>query len=261
MPHVERLRLYPVKALDGQDREAVRITEAGVLAGDRRYALFGPEGDPVNGKRTDRVHDLRTDFDAETQELSVRAEGEERRFDLGAEPGRAEAWLGEFFGVDATLRRDDAAGFPDRPEAGPSVVSTATLEAVASWYGELTVDGVRRRLRANVEVGGVPAFWEDRFLGEGAPAFEAGGVTFEGVTPCGRCVVPERDPDTGEPTSEFRERFVERRRATLPDWADRDAFEHFYAVMLIARVPEADRGGTVAVGDPVLEVDRPGHED
>jgi uncharacterized protein YcbX len=260
MARVERIRVYPVKALDGEDREAVRVTEAGVLAGDRQYALFGPGGEPVNGKRTDRVHDLRTAFDAETHELTVHTGGEAHRFDLDAEPERAEAWLGEFFGVEATLSRDDTAGFPDRPEAGPSVVSTATLEAVASWYEELTVDGVRRRLRANVEVGGVPAFWEDRFLGEGAPAFEVGGVTVEGVTPCGRCVVPERDPDTGEPTPEFRERFLERRRETLPDWADRDAFEHFYAVMLIARVPEADRGGTVAVGDPVVEVDRPGHE-
>lgn len=97
----------------------------------------------------------------------------------------------------------------------------------------------------------MPAFWEDRFVGRDAPAFAAGDVRFEGVEPCARCVVPERDPDTGEHTPDFRERFVERRRETFPEWADRDAFDHLYTLMLIARVPEADRGRTVRVDDPV----------
>jgi len=120
---------------------------------------------------------------------------------------------------------------------GPSVISTATLRTVADWFDELTVEGVRRRLRANVEVGGVEPFWEDRFVGADAPAFEVGGVRFEGVTPCGRCVVPQRDPDTGDPTPGFREQFVRRREETFPDWADADAFDHYYSLMLIARVP------------------------
>jgi uncharacterized protein YcbX len=71
------------------------------------------------------------------------------------------------------------------------------------------------------------------------------------VTPCSRCVVPERDPDTGEPTPEFRERFVRRREATFPDWADADAFDHYYTLMTIARIPEGDRGETLRVGDEV----------
>jgi hypothetical protein len=33
--------------------------------------------------------------------------------------------------------------------------------------------------------------------------------------------------------------------------ADRDAFDHFYSLMLIARIPEDDRDGTLRVGDPV----------
>jgi uncharacterized protein YcbX len=75
---------------------------------------------------------------------------------------------------------------------------------------------VRRRLRANVEVLGVPAFWEDRFVGERAPSFEAGGIHFDGVTPCGRCVVPSRDPNTGEDKESFRKTFIENRRETFP---------------------------------------------
>jgi uncharacterized protein YcbX len=252
MPHVAGLRVYPVKALDGADRDSVTVTAAGTLAGDREYAIRGPDGDPVNGKRTDRVHDLRTEYDAETAALTVAdGDGPARRFDLDAERDAAADWFSDVFGLDVTVDRDARAGFLDRPDAGPSVVSTATLAAIADWFEETTVAGVRRRLRANVEVGGVPAFWEDRFLGADAPAFRAGAVRFEGVEPCGRCVVPERDPETGRRDPAFRERFVERRRATLPDWADRDAFEHFYAVMLIARVPDSSCGETIAVGDPV----------
>ena len=35
MAHIERLRLYPVKGLDGIDVDAARVTDAGTLAGDR----------------------------------------------------------------------------------------------------------------------------------------------------------------------------------------------------------------------------------
>ena len=257
MGHVERITAYPVKGLDGVALEEARVLEGGTLECDREFALFDAAGDVVNGKRTDRVHDLDTTYDPATRELTVEtAEGALRRFDLGTERGRDRAaeWFGEFFGEDLTLERDRSVGFVDRRGMGPSVVSTATLETVASWFEDVTVDGARRRLRANVEVGGVPAFWEDRFVGDTAPSFRVGGVRFEGVTPCGRCVVPERDPDTGERTPEFRERFVRKRRETFPEWADVEAFEHYYTLMLIARVAEDDRGETLRVGDPVRVV-------
>jgi len=253
MVHVERLTVYPVKALDGMDRESVSIRPGGTLAHDREFAMFDADGDVVNGKRTDRVHDIDTGYDPETGTLSVTTEDDSASFALGEERGRSRAadWLSAFFDVDLTVERDETLGYVDRREMGPSVISTATLETVASWFDDVTVDGLRRRLRANVEIGGVPAFWEDRFVGADAPAFEVDGVRFEGVTPCGRCVVPQRDPDTGEQTPDFRERFIERRRETFPEWADRDAFDHFYTLMLIAHVPEADRDADLAVGDPV----------
>ncbi|NLV07532.1 MOSC domain-containing protein [Haloarcula rubripromontorii] len=253
MAHVERLTVYPVKALDGMDFESVAIRPGGTLAHDREFAMFDAGGDVVNGKRTDRVHDIDTGYDPEAGTLSVTTDDDSTSFDLRDERGRSRAadWLGAFFDVDLTVERDETLGYVDRREMGPSVISTATLETVASWFDDVTVDGLRRRLRANVEIGGAPAFWEDRFVGADAPAFRAGGVRFEGVTPCGRCVVPQRDPDTGEETTGFREQFIERRQETFPEWADRDAFDHFYTLMLIARVPEADRGAELAVGDSV----------
>jgi hypothetical protein len=270
MAHIERLRLYPVKGLDGIDVDATRITTAGTLAGDREFAMCDPAAESIetgseiqtlayNGKQTTRIHDVRADFDPETATLTVepKADGERRAFDLSTERGRdeASAWFGDFVGDAVDIRRREPPAFVDRPDAGPSVISTATLEEVASWFEEMTVDGARRRLRANVEVGGVPAFWEDEFVGADAPAFVVGegdgAVRFEGAEPCSRCVVPSRDPETGDPLPEFRERFVERREATFPEWADREAFPHLYTVMLISRVPAASRERTISVGDAV----------
>ncbi|WP_459191918.1 MOSC domain-containing protein [Halosimplex sp. J119] len=256
MASLERLRVFPVKGLDGIDLEATEILDGGTLRYDREFALFDDEGEVLNGKRTDRVHDLSTDFDTQSGELVVETpDGDRRTFDLDADSERAEAWLSDFFDVNLELRRDDSLGYVDRREMGPSVVSTGTLEEVASWFDEMTVEGARRRLRANVEISGVPAFWEDRFVGEDAPAFAVDGVRFEGVTPCGRCVVPQRDPDSGEPIPEFRDQFVRKREETFPEWADWDAFDHYYTLMVITRVPERDRGESVAVGDEVAVVE------
>lgn len=255
MACVERLRVFPIKGLDGIDIETAPVLEGGTLKYDREFALFDADGNVINGKRTERVHDLTTDFDPESGVLRVETSGgDARRFDLHAERTRAARWFSDCFDLQVTLERDTSLGFVDRRELGPSVVSTATLETVASWFDRLTVEGARRRLRANVELSGVPAFWEDRFVGEGAPGFEIGGVPVEGVTPCGRCVVPQRHPDTGESIPEFRERFVEKRKATFPEWADGDAFDHYYCSMIIARVPQNSSGEAIGVGDEVRSI-------
>jgi hypothetical protein len=261
MAQIESLHVFPVKGLDGVAVDAAPVTDAGTLAGDREYALCPPDAPPVeergdavewaiNGKQSEQIHALDAGFDPPA---TLRVAGE--AFDLGDEAGRAAAGerLARALGLDAELRRRDPPGFVDRPDAGPTVVSTATLREVASWFDSLTPTDVRRRLRVNVEVSGVPAFWEDRFVGSEAPRFRVGGVEFHGVEPCARCVVPERDPDTGDPLPEFRERFVERRGATFPSFADRDAFPHDYTLTLVAGV-SAGGGETVRVGDAVAVV-------
>ncbi|AGN00024.1 putative Fe-S protein [Salinarchaeum sp. Harcht-Bsk1] len=252
MAHVERIDTYPVKGFDRCPLESARILDGGTLEHDREYALYDVDGDVINGKRTDRVHHVSATYDPETGTLTIQGPDlPSRRFVLPAEREAAASHFGTIFDAELRLQRNATRGFVDRPSMGPSVISTATLETVSSWYDSMTLDGARRRFRANMEVGGVPAFWEDRFVGEGAPAFRIGGVRFEGVTPCGRCVVPGRDPDTGEEIDGFRETFVERREASFPEWADRDALDHLFTLRLIARVPEVDRGSSITVGDDV----------
>lgn len=250
MARLERLRVYPVKGFDGVDVETARIRAGGTLAHDREFALFDGGGEVINGKRTARVHELATDFAPESRRFTVESpDGERRTFDLEQDRSRAEEWFTDYFDMDLTLRRSRDRGFVDRPDLGPSVISTATLETVASWFEDMTVADARRRVRANLEIAKVPAFWEDRFVGEDAPDFEIGSVRIQGAIPCGRCVVPQRDPDSGEPTPDFRERFIEKRRITFPAWADDAAFAHDYTLMIITRVPEAQRGSTLTVGE------------
>ena len=86
MPRLERLRRYPVKGLNGVDVDAAAVRPAGTLAGDREYALFDPDGDPLNGKRTAAVHDLTTTFDPDAGVLTVEAPSRDRAtFELPAE--------------------------------------------------------------------------------------------------------------------------------------------------------------------------------
>jgi uncharacterized protein YcbX len=256
MAHVKTITVHPVKSLSQIEVDSARITPGGVLENDRMYAIHKSDGDAINGIQLSEVHDIDADFDFERERLSLKTrDGDAREFDLREDRSAAEEWFSDFFDLPVTIRRDASDGFVSRPEAGPSVVSTATLEEVASWFDDITPTELRRRIRVNVEVSGVPAFWEDQFVGADAPAFEIGGVRFEGVQPCGRCVIPQRDPDTGERTPNFRTTFLERREETFPEFADRDAFDHLFKLMLIAGVPESDRGETIRVGDEVRVVE------
>lgn len=251
-PRIEKLRVYPIKSLDGVGLDCADLRSNGTLVRDREFALFDGDGEIMNAKRDDRLHAISAEFNPDSGELTVDApSAESARFDLDRDLNAAETWFERVLDEEITIRRDAEQGLSDRPGLGVSIVSTATIRTVASWFDELSVEGTRRRLRTNVEVSGVPAFWEDRLVGEDAAAVEVDGLRFEGAIPCGRCVVPERDPDTGEPLPEFRERFIRKRRNTFPDWADEDAFDHWFALTTITSLSGSMTNGTLRVGAPV----------
>ncbi|WP_276258408.1 MOSC domain-containing protein [Haloglomus litoreum] len=262
-PRVARLRVYPVKSLDPYEPDRAEVLPEGGLGFDREFALVDDDGDYVNGKNERAVHRLRSTFEPPAT-VRLRPNGDPdavRTFDLADSEGRAaaEAWLAEFFGYPVHVRRDEHGGFPDDTHAhGPTVVSTATVERVADWF-DLPVENARRRLRANIEVDGVPAFWEDRLFPsddrEHVVGFRVGDAEFEGINPCQRCVVPSRDPDTGEELPEFNRRFVERRAAEKPDWAGDAWFDHEFRLMVNTRVPRDTVGAEVSVGDAVRILD------
>ena len=209
-------------------------------------------GEFVNGKRTPAVHRLRTNFDAATNQLTLQVDGvgERHTFDVDVERAELAAWLSDYFEVPLEIIENRAAGFPDDTEApGPTLISTATLQTVGGWFG-LTLDNARQRFRANLEIAGVEPFWEDHLVATngGVVRFRIGEAELLGTNPCQRCIVPTRSPTTGEVLWGFSKSFAQHRQQTLPEWAPRDRFNHFYRLAVNTR-PASATESTLRVGD------------
>lgn len=254
-----RIDLFPIKSLDGVAVPSATVLPGGGLAQDRRWRMVDRQGRTINGKRTAGVHRVAARFDVERELLWLDQRGgsQPRAFHLVEERAAVERRLSELLDIELTLVEDAQHGFPDDPDAsGPTVISTATLEAVASWFGSLTLDQVRARFRTNLEIGGVPAFWEDRLVGDDQVEipFSIGSVKLAGVKPCPRCIVPTRCAETGEVTVAFAPIFSKRREQTLPDFAPRSRFDDFYRLAINTRRRPPLEPCTVSVGDvAVLE--------
>ena len=226
MAHLAGIFIYPVKSLEPVGLRRVRVLKSGALEGDRAFAMFDAGGGFINGKRNALVHRLRSAYDPFTGTIRLGRGDESPRAEFHVERQREalETWLSEFFGKPVSFKRNGDVGFPDDLDCpGPTVLSTATLGEVASWFPPLDARQFRLRLRANLEIGGVPPFWEDHLYGvKGSLVrFRIGDCLFDGNNPCQRCAVPPRDPVTGEGYPDFTKIFVERRRQTLPPWAER----------------------------------------
>jgi len=114
---------------------------------------------------------------------------------------------------------------------------------------------MRLRLRTNLELDGeeLPPFWEDKLYGQKGEVvwFKIGGVLIGGVNPCKRCPIPTRNPLTGEEIKDFKTRFVEMRKKTLPPWAPKERFDTFYRLTVNTIVPPSQGGKVLKVGDKV----------
>lgn len=235
--------------------QVAKILPGGALEHDREYALFDERGGLVNGKRTAQVHRLRTSFDLRARIVSVQVHGSDRQktFHIDDDRQELELWLGEYFGFPVELKRIPL-GLPDHGLApGPSVISTASLEEACEWFDHISVAQARQRFRTNLEIAGVPAFWEDGLIGQPnmVREFQIGEVRFEGARPCERCVVPSRDPRTGIRYRGFQRLLATKRKETVPPWSPLASFQHFYHFCVLTRVPPSETGKVLKVGDEV----------
>ena len=245
-----RITIFPIKSLDGMDVESAAVLPNGALEHDRRFALVDADGRFVNGKRTAAVHGVRTEYDL--AHLLVRFNNEVE-FSLRDQQREIGQWLSNALGIACGIAENPAGGFPDDTAAsGPTLLSTATLEEVARWFG-LTLAETRRRFRTNLEVAGVEPFWEDRLVGPtGAKVpFQIGSMNWLGVNPCQRCVVPSRDSASSESTPGFQKAFAAERERQLPVWAPRDRFNHFYRLAVNTQLAAGQSPARLAVGDAV----------
>ncbi len=261
MAHLARIDRYPIKSLPGETLTEVALLSSGALAGDRAYALVDGEGRFINAKRTPRIHHLRSRLNPDG---TLTLAGGEDIGEIGGFPpltaplgdAALDDWFTRYFPEfppPVHLVHDGHQGFPDDTASpGPTVVSTATLTTVAQWF-DLSLEETRQRFRSNLEIDGVPPFWEDCLFGEtgaGVP-FRIGTVELLGINPCQRCVVPTRHPSTGVVTAQFAQRFGQERRETLGPMVARSPFNHFYRLAVNTRRPAPGPPQTLRVGDTV----------
>lgn len=256
MPYLAGIFIYPIKSLDPVAVDGTIVLASGALQQDREFAIADAQGRFVNGKRNAKVHLLRSSWDAATKTVCLHIQDTQKRqvFHLEQERTKLETWLSDYFDFDVQLVQNSLAGFPDDTIAsGPTVISSSTLESVASWFPGISVDEMRRRLRANIEIGGVPPFWEDQlFADEGEVVqFQVGEVLFEGINPCQRCIVPTRSSLTGDAYPNFQKVFLQKRRETLPSWTVSSRFNHFYRLSVNTRIPATEAGKLIKIGDEI----------
>jgi MOSC domain-containing protein len=260
-PRLANIRLHPIKSLDPVQVKEARIGPGGGLEFDRVWGLYSADGQWVNGKRTAAVHAIRAAFAMDISSVTLSVPGDTRKIPTKSFlfPGDTEAasrWFSPFFKQPIIVRYSPE-GFPDDNIAnGPTIVSTATLQAVSELFDGMDVDETRQRFRTTLEIDGVPAFWEDQLFGEeerSAVRFRIGEVNFEGSNPCARCPVPSRDPHTGEIIAGFQKRFSDFRRTNLPVWAAESRFDHYYRLATNTRVASTEFGRVLRVGDPLIQ--------
>jgi len=258
-PHLARIRIHPIKSLDPIELTETRIGPNGGLEHDRAWALFSVDGRWVNAKRTAAIQLIRAKYAPDLSSVTLSVPNDSRNiptaelaFPADTEP--AAQWFSTYFEQLIAVRYS-ADGFPDDGlAAGPTIISTASLETVAAWF-TLTPEDVRLRFRSSLEIDGVPAFWEDQLFADdptGTVRFKIGAVNFEGSNPCARCPVPPRDPHTGVDLIGFQKYFTEQRRAHLPVTSPVARFDHFYRLSTNTRVPSDQAGTLLRLGDRLL---------
>ena len=149
-PYLSHISIYPVKSLDGISLSSASILASGAIQHDRTFALLDERGNFVNGKRNPKVHRLRSHIDLKERVLTLRLQDteQEHTFYLDTQREVLNAWLSAYFSRPITIIEDTTAGFPDDTQSpGPTVISTATLQTVASWFPGLDEQSIRLRFR------------------------------------------------------------------------------------------------------------------
>ncbi|MBV9803023.1 MAG: MOSC domain-containing protein [Solirubrobacterales bacterium] len=213
MPSVVGLALTPVKATRLHVVDQVQIGPEGVRE-NRRFYVIDDRDRMINAKRlgslqtviadySDAARRLRLTFpDGRVLEDEIRlGEPITTRFFSQTAEGRLvegpwSAALSEACGESLRLvEAERPGGAVDRGADGAvSVISRASLARLAEAGG---IEGIDvRRFRMLVEIDGVDAHAEDRWVGGAPVRIGQAVVTFDGHV--GRCLITSRDPDTGQ---------------------------------------------------------------
>jgi len=254
-PVISRIRIYPIKSLDPVE---LQQAEVGVhsLRYDREFAMITHDQRYMNSKRTGRVNELKATYDLSnyTVYLSPRAGGSVESFHLINDKRRLEIYLESFFGEPLSLIQSKQGELMDIPTASSvTIVSEASLKSLHEVFSDRTLEDVRLRFRATIELAGVEPYWEENLVREPGIGMriQIGDVEMIGVSPRARCNVPPRDPLTGITDKTFIKRMMKSREATLPKNSHLPEYGNLYHLTINTYIPETQKGKWLRVGDEV----------
>jgi uncharacterized protein YcbX len=169
-PRLARIQIHPIKSLDPVEVQTATIGSAGSLRFDRAWAVYTLDGRLVNATWMSAMHRVRAVYAPNFSNVTLSA------FDYGHSPApatfcfpidteSAAAWFSKFL-KQSVMVRHDPNGIPDDLIAnGPTIISTASLDAVCSWFPGMAIAEARLRFRSTFEIDGSPLFGRTNFSG------------------------------------------------------------------------------------------------
>lgn len=210
---VTALGITPVKGTRLRRVGAVRLDRNGVRE-NRRFFLVDETGEMVNATHLGALNTIVSDYDDSARRLWLTfpdgrvLDGEVRLGDqlttrFYGEPAAARLvsgdWaeaISEYVGQPLRLVEAGEDGAVDRgPSGAVTLISEASLGRLAEQAAQPSVDS--RRFRMLIEVNGVGPHEEDGWVGR---TLHVGESVFRGRGHVGRCVITNRDPESGEIT-------------------------------------------------------------
>jgi len=258
-PVISCIRIYPIKALDPVE---LQEAEVGVhsLRYDREFAMITQDQRYLNSKRTGRVNELKAEYDLPNYvvHLAPRVGGTTHSFHLINQKQELESYLREFFGEPVSLIQNTQGQLMDIPTASSvTIVSEASLRSLQQEFSNRTLEDIRLRFRATIELSGVNPYWEENLVGKPGVGMriQVGEVEMIGVSPRARCNVPPRDPLTGITDKSFVRRMMKRRESTLPYNSHLPEYGNLYHLTINTYIPETQKGKWLRVGDEVIIIE------
>lgn len=210
---VTALAITPVKGTRIRNVDSVKLDRGGVRE-NRRFFLIDEENEMVNATHLGPLQTIVSGYDDASRRLSltfpngrvledeVRV-GQEVVASFYAEPFPARVVDGDFSAaisdhVGKELRLVEAGdqGAVDRGSIGAvTVISQASVNRLAEQAERSGIDA--RRFRMLIEVKGVDAHEEDQWVGR---TLQIGEAVLRGRGHVGRCVITNREPESGEIT-------------------------------------------------------------
>ena len=218
---ITEIWIYPIKSLAGIRLQKASVKEKG-LQYDRRWMLVDKDGRFLTQREHPEMALFKVMIDSDhlviskqSQTIRVELKGtdstdfskvqiwDDEVEALEVDPAHSK-WFSEQLGIDCQL-----VFFPEnsRRDVDPDYVPMNKQVSLADAYpflviGQSSLDELNRKLEQPVSI---KRFRPNFVFMDGLPHeedtwrnFKIGGVSFEGVKPCARCVLTTVNPETGE---------------------------------------------------------------